>query len=557
MKRRLFLSSMTAMLATAAIRPLRLACAPHNNSKTQPKKDSDPMTLARGMNYAPKNLFMWDTWYMPIGDVVHAYHLQRLRPGATIPPENQDMIGHAVSRNLIDWEECPPVLGPDPSNPIDDLYAYTGCALWHEGQGHLYYTMRNRTDGGRIQRMGLALSPDGYEWTRYPGNPVIVPDPKWYATVGDPIPGVLDCRDLVVARDPAGAGWYGFYATRKPAAVQPRTAVIACVYSKDLIHWEHRAPAFAPDKYCTIEVPDVFQLNGRWFMTCLTGNTYGNRGIFSDPNVTHGTIFAVADRPEGPYRELDDNVFLGARTGVPLSCRSVAFEGERYSLYTDWERDGLVDHGGYCLVGSLSTPKRLASDGDRLYAAYSDRIERYVIQEIIAPDRKLPILDDGQIYLHNWEFDMPSATWNVGETVTGQADAGWQILPFDAAADSFIFEATVRLETAVAAGLALRIENPHAGAIVGLDQAAQSVFYGQAQDFEFMESRQTPVKRDVPTRLKVVQRLEHVEIYVNDELRLAFCRYRGLGGRFGLFVDRGRAELSDIRLRQLQVKRPV
>ena len=290
---------MAALSAAAAIQPFRLAAAT-NPLAPQPGKDLHPMTPVRGMNYAPKNLFMWDAWCMPVGDTVHVYHLQRLRPGATIPAATQDMIGHAVSHNLVDWEECPPVLGPVSTNPIDDDFAFTGCAIWNDGQGHLYYTMRNRTDGARVQRLGLALSPDGYAWRRYENNPVIVPDPKWYATVGDPIPGVLDCRDLVVVPDPAGKGWFGFYATRKPAKEQPQTGVISCVHTMDLIHWEHRAPAFAPDKYCTIEVPDVFELDGRWFMTCLTGNSYGNRGIFSEPRATTGTIFAVADRPEGP-----------------------------------------------------------------------------------------------------------------------------------------------------------------------------------------------------------------------------------------------------------------
>lgn len=38
------------------------------------------------MNYAPKGLYVWDAWHMPLGEEVHCYHLQRTRPGADIDP---------------------------------------------------------------------------------------------------------------------------------------------------------------------------------------------------------------------------------------------------------------------------------------------------------------------------------------------------------------------------------------------------------------------------------------------------------------------------------------
>ncbi len=60
-------------------------------------------------------------------------------------------------------------------------------------------------------------------------------------------------------------------------------------------------------------MPDVYQIDGTWYLTCLTGNRYGNRGFFSDPTVVLGTIYAVAERAEGPYHmHPDDNVLLGA-----------------------------------------------------------------------------------------------------------------------------------------------------------------------------------------------------------------------------------------------------
>jgi beta-fructofuranosidase len=259
------------------------------------------------VNYSPKGLAVWDAWYMVAPDpktgreVVHVYHLQRRRPHAHhVSDFVHDSLGHAVSTDLVEWREQPPVLGPDYANPLDNWQPWTGCAVWHGGRGYLYYTMRGDAEPG-VQRIGLATSLDGYAWQRHPGNPVIEPDPRWYASRLRPTPGTVDCRDLVVVPNPAG-GWLGFYATRQPGEELPETSVIACVASTDLIHWEHRPPAFAPGKYACIEVPDVFQLDGRWYMTCLTGEWYGNRGIFADPWAVGGTIYAVSDRPDGPYR---------------------------------------------------------------------------------------------------------------------------------------------------------------------------------------------------------------------------------------------------------------
>ncbi len=498
------------------------------------------------MNYAPQGQYVWDAWCMPKDDEVHVYHLQRNRPGAEVPAALQEQIGHAVSRDLVDWQERPPAFGPDPNNVHDDVQPWTGCALWHKQQGYLFYTMRGSADNARRQQIGLATTADPDCWTRHPGNPVIVPDERWYAAAGNPIPRLVDCRDLLVIPDPKG-GWLGYYATRQPGRELPETAVIACVHSQDLLHWEHRPPAFAPAKYACIEVPDVFEMNGLWYMTCLTGHWYGNRGIFSDPNLVCGTMFAVAEQPEGPFEEPADSALLAARTTAPLSCRSVLFEGERHLLYTDRER---LDHtdAGNMTWGTLSTPKTLRTDGDRLYAAWSPRVETCVTEELIGPSQA-PVVDDARLWGQIWQ--LPTARWQMGDTIVGEARTGWGVQRFDAAAGSFIFEATITIESGVAAGLAIRLEGEMMGAVVALEAAEQTVAFYAAPAFDFVEKRRTAIPRGQPIHLRVVNRLEHIEIYVNDDLRLAFSRYRGIGGRVGLFVDRAHAAFAGLRLRKL------
>ena len=111
-------------------------------------------------------------------------------------------------------------------------------------------------------------------------------------------------------------------------------ACIALARSKDLIHWEQFPPAFAPKRYGEVEAHDVFPLGGKWWMTCLTSHGHGNRGGFADPNVVRGTIVAVADKPEGPYREpVPGYVLLGGDLTAGNTVSTVEFEGKRYAIF--------------------------------------------------------------------------------------------------------------------------------------------------------------------------------------------------------------------------------
>jgi len=462
------------------------------------------------------------------------------------------MLGHAVTENLIDWKTLPPALQPDPSNKDDDLQPWTGCALWHKNLGYLFYTMRGSANGARQQKIGLATSSDLFHWQRHPGNPVLVPDESLYATAKRPTPGVVDCRDLQVISAPHG-GWYGFFATRQPGDELPETAVIGCAYSEDLIHWQQLPPAFAPNKYACIEVPDVFQIGDKWYLLCLTGNHYGNRDIFNDPNLLNGTIYAVAERPQGPYRELADNALMAVRWPGPVSAKSVRFQDTLYVLYTDRERTGTTD-SGEVQFGTISTPKELRVSGDELVARYSPLIETRLETELFSSGKK-PLPTKEMPWAQYWPLH--SGKWQNGDTIQGECRSCWSVQPFDCHAESYIFEARIEVETAVAAGFALRMNHPMVGGVVALDATGQSVFFADAPSFDFQEKRRTSITRGRTYHLRVVQRLEHIEIYLDDMLKLAFSHYHGLiGGGMGLFVDRGKASFSQVRIQSLRVTKP-
>lgn len=499
------------------------------------------------MTYAPRDAYVWDTWFLAHQGIVHAYHLQMRRPGA--PAGDYDSIGHAVSRDLISWEGRPNAFSPDPADPRDDRQPWTGSAVWHQGRGHLFYTMRGSAAEGRQQAIGLATTSDPDRWIHHPGNPVILPDPRWYATVDAPVPGFLDCRDLAVAWDPASGMWYGVFAARVPADELPETSVLGAARSRDLVHWEVLPPAFAPRKYACIEAPDLFHLDGKWYVTVLTGNWYGNRGIFADPDLSDGTIWAVADRPEGPYRELADPVFIAGRTTAPLICKTVESAGRRHVLHSVRERVGGSDAGELAIVGTLGTPKLVEVRGGRLVATWCPRVETLVAGEPVGPGA--PPRRGATAWGQTWPVS--SARWSWGPQIAGESRSGWGVALFDGiTAGSCIIEATVTIESGHAAGIAFRVDGAKTASLVYLDAADQVVSFSEGIAFDHHERRRTPVARAVPIRLRVVSRREHVEVYVDDELRLAFTRYRALSGGVGLFVDRARARFDAIRVRTLR-----
>ena len=510
----------------------------------------------RTLEYRPRGMNMWDTWGLEHAGRMHLFHLQRLEHESPRPQPEEDWLGHAVSTDLLHWQEQPLALGPNAPGTLDDLQPWTGCVLGHQGTFYMYYTMRASADLSNGQRIGLATSRDLTHWQRHPGNPVIEPDPRYYVSHAKPlppgavspkdlprVPGVVDCRDLFVVPDPQGRGWLGFYAARVPAEEGPEGAVVATVRSDDLVHWQHLPPAFVPRKYNSIEVPDVFCLEGRWFLTCLTGNQYGNRGLFSDRYATRGTIYAVADRPEGPYREIEgDTVLMCGDAQCGYSCRSFLFQGERNVLYTQSPAHW---------VATLSPPMLLRATPDgRLRMAYSPRVQGWRTRTLVEvgqtpPVQRLP-------YCHP-QWNVSGGEWRIeGGAYWGQSRTGWQIADLGPGAPSVEAEARVTLQRGTAAGLALRANTNSVWAggdlVIALDAAEGCVFVARTQEFEEIYKRQCAVRLGQAYHLRVCQRGQRMEVFVDDilQLQVTVQKHDRPSPGLGLFVDRAETSVTGL-----------
>ncbi|MBO4548661.1 MAG: hypothetical protein J5758_05540, partial [Abditibacteriota bacterium] len=205
-----------------------------------------------------------------------------------------------------------------------DLQPWTGCTVCRDGRYYLFYTMRSSADGGTRQKIGLAISRDGQHFEKY--GPVIEPGEPWYITDYSDC-GSLDCRDLTVTE--YEGGYIGYFVARRKGRGAIATNCIGCARSDDLLHWQLLPPVFTSDKYSCTECPDVFCVDGKWYLTMSTANEYGSIVRLADKHVSKANIYAVADSPFGPFREPPANVLLAAG-----GCfRTLMFRGERYGIF--------------------------------------------------------------------------------------------------------------------------------------------------------------------------------------------------------------------------------
>lgn len=166
--------------------------------------------------------------------------------------------GHAVSRDLLNWQHLPIALFPDENGMI-----YSGSAVIDRkntsGFGEKALVAIFTYDKDMKETQNLAYSTDrGRTWTKYAGNPVIpAPDP------------ISDFRDPKVF-------WHEDHWVMSLAAGDS----ILFYVSQDLIHWE-QSGSFGGGFGCTDsvwETPDLFQLpvDGsdahRWILTVGVGN---------------------------------------------------------------------------------------------------------------------------------------------------------------------------------------------------------------------------------------------------------------------------------------------
>ncbi len=490
------------------------------------------------MSYKPEKYNIGDTWQVSDGKKIHSFYLQGISNDYFADDES-GAIGHAVSDDLLHWEELSPALKRGEKGCYDALDLWSGCAVEHNGKYYLYYSSRRDTDhlGNTIS---VAVSDDCVNWVKYENNPIIVPDKRFYCqddiktilTIEDrPIKNNAECRDLCVVRDEANGLWWGFFAARKPANECSNTCCIGLARSYDLLHWEQLPPCFCPDKYDCVETPDVFKIGDKWYMLCLTGNQYGQRNPTYDPNLFGNiTLYAMADRPEGPYTEcFEDNVAIGSMYMSGACAKTVLHNGKRYIFYTQslWRE-------GRNIENAMSYPKEIDVDENgKLRVKWFSGIESLYTEDV--PLCKENTYNSGKWgSLNDWHFEDGKVS------VKAKSDVAVKI--FDVKAKNFVIETTVQRKNAISAGVIFDVIADslyNLNRVVLLDYLKNEVWLTSARNYPKINARRFDFEKD-SYDLKVLVVGNTIEVYVDNILTVHYITERR-HGKIGLFVERGEA----------------
>lgn len=243
--------------------------------------------------------------------------------------------GHAVSDDLIHWEQMPISLYPD--MPYENNGGvWSGCAVVRDGRLYLFYTAVSRDTG---QTQCMAYSDDGVTFTKYEHNPII----RTY-----PPEASGDFRDPKVTK--LGDTYYMVVGTGKD-----NTGKVVFYTSDNLFDWEYQGVLFEDSSNCrVIECPDFFELDGKFVLV------YSSR-LFPSPCVKAaiGTFDGKTFTPEHIYSPEHGPHFYAPQSFL-------APDNTRVQI--GWMHHFSERPAPQGYVGAFSIPRELHAKNGKLYS---------------------------------------------------------------------------------------------------------------------------------------------------------------------------------------------
>jgi len=219
---------------------------------------------------APDDRWIWDFWHVQDNGIHHLYYLQA--PKSLGDPElrhRNATIGHATSRDLIDWTEHGTVLRPGGPGTVDATATWTGSIVrGDDGLWRMFYTgstFLSPDSTTNVETIVVAVSSDLHHWTK-DDTFALAADPTWYEKLGDSSWPEEAWRDPWVYRDETGL-WHMLITARANTGEVMERGVVGHATSKDLRSWTVRPPLSEPGEgFAHLEVLQRVSINDQTFM---------------------------------------------------------------------------------------------------------------------------------------------------------------------------------------------------------------------------------------------------------------------------------------------------
>lgn len=316
--------------------------------------------------YHPKGKLLWDSWFFKKGDEIHVFYLQA-KPTDN-PYLKHDVvvsIGHAVSRNLVDWTELPTALEPGRGGVWDNLALWTGSVIERDGRYFMFYTGRNSdSDKMWVQKIGAAESTDLIHWEKNPKNPILEAG-NWYAidNFKNKLGKIGAWRDPFVFFHQKQSRYCMTISARLSGKEKEYNACVALAVSPDLKDWKLEAPLFSPGIYDEIECTQVIEQDGLWYLFFSTHDeNYKPEFALETGGRFNGLHCYYSKDFYGPYLPVNGNGVVLANGDRMYDARLLPWEGNNYRAI-GWLK---TEQGKYS--GKLSLPFTITISGDKVSA---------------------------------------------------------------------------------------------------------------------------------------------------------------------------------------------
>lgn len=309
--------------------------------------------------------WIWDFWLAREGADWHVYFLQADKSLGDPGLRHRNVsLGHATSRDLVNWTPLGTCFVPAVGPSFDDFTTWTGSVIKApDGLSHLFYTGTCRAEDGMKQRIGHATSADMHNWLRVDDGLILdISGPDYEEYTPDHWHDRA-MRDPWVIKDPDGDGYLMFFTARIPGISEPNAGgSIGFATSPDLHNWSLQPPIYRGGSFGQMEVPQVFEHDGYWYcLFCTAAEHYSKTYLETYPGEpVCGTHYLIANHPRGPWKVAPGPFLDGAQPCRRYAGKIIKQDGEL--MFLGFLHDG--DNGEF--IGAISDPVLVKIDADGL-----------------------------------------------------------------------------------------------------------------------------------------------------------------------------------------------
>ena len=457
---------------------------------------------------------------------------------------NHDFIAHAVSEDGLNWQRVKNALFVGEPGAWDDDMLWTmhvSADPDHHGRWRMFYTGLSRREYGRIQRVGMAVSDDLLRWERIDNDcfPLEVSGEHYESSVDEGRKWV-SFRDPYFFLDPASGRRLLLSAARVNQGPLVRRGCVGVAEETKPNHFVFHPPLHRPGLYDDVEVPNLFNMDGRYFLL----------GSIREDTKVH---YWYSDSVDGPYQNFFDNVLLPSGNYAARVCR---WE-DQWLLFAFFAKREQAFGREICRK-LLPPPKLLVTDSTgrlrmKSYPGFDGLVRAQ--RDPVRPDEVDRLFNNPHSRVHGEPEDL-----HVG------CISGYEAFLLPEAYESFRLRATIELEGSGKCGVVLRVNDQGDGYYLSLDLikgVAQLRAWGanglaefeHAFKYQQLQAGHFVSRHDGPWDVEVVAHGMYLEVSIDGYITLSVVDDTYGEGRVGFYTESAKLQLSKLEVQRLSPPR--